>query len=212
MLPVLFISVIILIIIILFVFPQFSPIPYYPSNMKDKENILKALSLKNGQAIIDLGAGDGVVVFEAAYESWKRKRDTKFVALEINPMLVAILWVKWLLHPNRKNIKIVWGDMFKIDYLSLRARAKQSRTKIAASSGFAETPRNDICVTFYLYISPWLIEKVVSRIQKHLPNSSFVSYFYPIKSLKKKEKILKGIHNTYYYPSSFKMASGVSTT
>ena len=186
------VCIIILTIIILFAFPQFSPIPYFPSNMKDKENILKALSLKNDQTIIDLGAGDGVVVFEAAYESWKRKLDTKFVALEINPMLVAILLVKWLLHPNRKNIKIVWGDMF-----SINLKFKILKLKL---------------VTFYLYISPWLIEKVISRIQKQLPNSSFVSYYYPIKSLKKKEKMLKGVHNTYYYPSSFKIASGESTT
>ncbi|MBI4973174.1 class I SAM-dependent methyltransferase [Candidatus Roizmanbacteria bacterium] len=189
----------VLIIITLFAFPQFSPIPYFPSNMKDKENILKALSLKNDLTIIDLGAGDGVVVFEAANESWKKKLNTKFVALEINPVLIGILWVKWLLHPNRKNIKIVWGDMFKVDYLSLRAQAKQSRTKIATSSGSAETPRNDTQTIFYLYISPWLIEKVISRIQKQLPNSYFVSYFYPIKSLKKKEKMLKGVHNTYSY-------------
>lgn len=185
------IGIIILAVIILFSFPQFSAIPYFPSNMKDKENILKALSLKNGQTIIDLGAGDGVVVLEAAYESWRRKLNTKFVALEINPVLIGILYVKWLLHPNRKNIKIVWGDMFKLNYQRLTTDDRR-------------------LTTFYLYISPWLIEKIISRIQKQLPNSSFVSYFYPIKSLQEKEIVLKGIHNTYYYSSSLRMAPGVS--
>lgn len=189
--------IIILGIIILFAFPQFSPVPYFPSNMKDKKNILKALSLKNNQMVIDLGAGDGVVVYEAAYESWKRKFNTKFVALEINPVLIVVLYMKWLFHPNRKNIRIMWGDMFKI--------ATSSLTAIG-------TPRNDMNITFYLYISPWLIDKVISRIQKQLPNSLFVSYFYPIKSLRKKEKVLRGVHNTYYYSSSFKISSGESTT
>ena len=189
-----FILIVILGVIILFSFPQFSPIPYFPSNMKDRENILKALSLEKDQTVIDLGAGDGVVVFEAAYESWRRKLNTKFITLEINPVLIGILWAKWLLHPNRKNIRIVWGDMFKIDYLSLPRLY----------------PRNDMNITFYLYISPWLIEKVISRIQKQLPGSLFISYYYPIKSLKKKEKVLKGVHNTYYYPRSFKIADGVS--
>lgn len=184
-------GVVILGVIILFTFPQFSPIPYFPSNMKDKESILKALSLKNNQTVIDLGAGDGVVVFEAAYESWRRKLNTEFMALEINPVLIGILWLKWLLHPNRMNIRIVWGDIFSFNFKSQISNFK--------------------FITFYLYISPWLIEKVISRIKKQLPNSSFVSYFYPIKSLQKKEKVLKGIHNTYYYPSSFKMASGEST-
>lgn len=186
---------IIIFVIILFSFPQFSPIPYFPSNMKDKENILKALSLKNNQTIVDLGAGDGVVVYEAAYESWRRNLNTKFVALEINPVLVVILCLKWCLHPNRQNIRIMWGDMFKI--------ATSSTTAIG-------TPRNDMGVTFYLYISPWLIEKAVSRIQKQLPASSFVSYFYPIKSLRKKEKVLRGVHNTYYYSSSFNISPGAS--
>ena len=39
--------------------------------------MLKALSLKNGQIIIDLGAGDGVIIFETAYESMKQKLNTK---------------------------------------------------------------------------------------------------------------------------------------
>ena len=57
--------------------------------MKDRENILKALSLEKDQTVIDLGAGDGVVVFEAAYESWRRKLNTKFITLEINPVLIG---------------------------------------------------------------------------------------------------------------------------
>lgn len=187
------ISTVMLFIIALFAFPQFSPIPYYPSNMKDKKNILKALSLKNNQTIVDLGAGDGVVVFEAAYESWRRKLDTKFLGIEINPVLIVILYLKWILHPNRKNIRIIWGDMFKLNYQRL-------------------TTDDQRLTTFYLYISPWLIEKVISRIQKQLPHSSFVSYFYPIKSLGKEEVVLKGVHNTYCYPSNFNIPSGESTT
>ena len=50
--------------------------------MKDRENILKALSLEKDQTVIDLGAGDGVVIFEAAYESWRRNLDTKVLALK----------------------------------------------------------------------------------------------------------------------------------
>lgn len=191
-------------IIILFSFPQFSPIPYFPSNMKDKENILKALSLKNNQTIIDLGAGDGVVVFEAAYESWRRKLNTKFMALEINPVLIGILWLKWLLHPNRTKIRIVWGDMFKIRFRLViggsHARGPDTRAVTTSTGGKSMTDRiYNQRITFYLYISPWLIEKIISRIQKQLPGSSFVSYFYPIKSLKKREKVLRGLHNVYVY-------------
>ena len=57
--------------------------------------------------------------------------------------------------------------------------------------------RNDI--TIYLYISPWLLEKTVSKIKKNINKFSLVSYFYPIKSLKKREKIIKGRNNIYIY-------------
>ena len=174
------IVVLFLFIIILFSFPQFSPIPYFPSNMKDKKQILKGLMVRDDQLIIDLGAGDGVVVFEASYEALKHKLNTTFIALEINPILIGIIWIKWLFHPNRKNIKIIWGDMFTINFNRL-------------------TSNDQRLTTFYLYISPWLIERVISRIKTQLPLSQFVSYYYPIKSLKKKERILKGIHNTYLY-------------
>ncbi len=171
--------IIILCIIALFSFPQFSPIPYFPSNMKDKEIILAGLNIKNDQTIFDLGAGDGVVIFEAAYEALKHRLNTRFVALEINPILITLMYIKWLLHPNRKNVKIVWGDMFKIKFKSQMSNVKR--------------------ITFYLYISPWLIEKVITRIKKQIPHAQYVSYYYPIKSLKKKEVIREGVHTLYLY-------------
>lgn len=171
-------------LIILFSFPQFSPIPYYPSNMKDKKLILKALNMKNDQIIIDLGAGDGAVVFEAAKVSKRQGLSTRFIALEINPVLIVILYFRWLFHPNKKQISIVWGDMFVIDY------KKQISTDLA---------RLKPIITFYLYISPWLIEKAIKPIQKQIPACQLVSYYYPIKSLKQKEKMLAGIHNIYIY-------------
>ena len=173
--------IVIISVIALFSFPRFSPIPYFPSNMKDRENILKALSLKNSQTIIDLGAGDGVVVFEAACKSWRRGLDTRYIALEINPILVAIMWVKWFFHPNKKNIRIVWGNMFEFNFKNV--------------TGYM------LHVTCYLYISPWLIEKVISRIKKQLPHAQFVSYYYSIKSMKGRENVLKGVHDVYIYLS-----------
>lgn len=169
--------VILFAVIIIFAFPQFSPIPYYPSNMKDKTLILKALGLKNGQTIVDLGAGDGVVVFEAAKAALDRNLDTRFVALEINPVLLGIMHLRRLFHPNRKNIRIAGGDMFTADYRRWGTRG----------------------MTYYLYISPWLIEKVIARIREQVPGARFVSYFYPVKSLGYKEKKTAGVHGVYIY-------------
>lgn len=107
----------IFVVLILFSFPCFSPIPYYPSNKKDLPFIIKAVNLKNDQVIIDLGAGDGVVIFAAASNaiSLPKKLNTQFIAVEINPVLIFIMHLRRLFHPNRKNIKIVWADMFKVN-------------------------------------------------------------------------------------------------
>lgn len=174
---------ILIFIIVIFAFPKFSPIPYFPTNYKDLPLIIKALKLSNNQTVFDLGAGDGIVIFSAASQAYKLKLNTKFIAVEINPVLLLIMHIRCLLHPNRKNIKIVWDDMFKIKYQRLITDNRQ-------------------LTTFYLYISPWLIEKIISQIKTQLPQAKFVSYYYPIKSLKIYEKKIQGVHNVYCYETA----------
>ena len=171
-------TVLIFAVIILFSFPQFSPIPYFPTNNKDLELIVKTLKLKNNQALFDLGAGDGTVIFAAANEARKLKLNTLFVAVEMNPVLVFILQIKKLFNSNRKNIKIVWSDMFKVNLKDIAGK-KES--------------------LFYLYVSPKFLEKIYSFIKKSIPNSSIVSYMYPIKSAKKIYSKTTGKNFVYRY-------------
>lgn len=161
--------------LLLFSSPRFSPVPYFPTNKKDLPLIIKALRLKNNQTIIDFGAGDGIVISEAAKVSLQQKLNTRFVAIEINPILVFILYFRCLFHTNRKNIKIVYGDFFK-------AALQQYNN-----------------VTIYLYISPWLIDKLIKNLKLKNKNFNLVSYMYPSKHFKNKEKIIKGLHNIYVY-------------
>lgn len=171
--------ILILFVIIIFSFPQFSPIPYFPSNKKDLSKIIKALKLKNRQTIIDLGAGDGLVVFESARDAYQRRLDTKFVALDINPILVSIMLVRRFFHPNKKNIRVVLGDMFKKDFVNL----KDIKTS----------------VTIYLYISPWYLEKVITNVKSSIKKFSIVSYMYKVPSLKAKEKEVLGKNSIFLY-------------
>jgi len=190
-----------LFIISLFSSEKFSPIPYFPTNKKDIPAIIKALKLRNDQIIFDLGAGDGIVIFEAAKKAINL--NTQFVAIDINPVLILIMHLRRLLHPNRKNIKIIWNDMFKINLdviakLSLNSDSEAlPKLKQSNEKRLLRFARNDI--TIYLYISPWLLEKTVSKIKKNVNKFSLVSYFYPIKSLKKREKIIKGRNTIYVY-------------
>jgi len=170
------------VIIIIFSFPRFSPIPYFPSNGKDIPLILTALSLKRYQTIIDLGAGDGIVIFKAAEKALQNKLDTQFIAIEINPVLLLVLHIRRLFHPNRKNIHIIKKDMFSMSYTNLT------------------NSTNSTNLTFYIYISPWFIEKTVTNISKQMSNFELVSYFYQVKCLPKyKEELKEGVHKVYSY-------------
>jgi len=175
----------IFVIIIIFSFPQFSPVPYFPSNIKDMSLILKALNVRANQTIIDLGAGDGVVIFEASQQAFKKKYNTQFYAIEINPVLLLILHVRRLFHANRKNIHIINKDMFTLNYSRL-IPAKQSLLQ-----------QN---TTFYLYISPWFIEKTVINIASQINKFDLVSYFYQVKFLPKHtESRENGVHSVFSY-------------
>lgn len=182
-----FLFVLIISIIIIFSFPHFSPIPYFPSNGKDIPLILQALLIRNNQTIIDLGAGDGIVIFKAASEALQNKFNTKFIAIEINPILLLILHIRRLLHPNRKNIRIVKKDMFILNYSELLSADLTGSTDLTDS-------------TFYIYISPWFIEKTIENIKKQIKNFDLISYFYQVKCLPDyKEKVKIGIHRICSY-------------
>ena len=88
-----YIVIISLVFLIIFIFSSktLSPIPYFPSQSVDLPKIIKALDLKNNQTVVDLGAGDGLVIFSAAQEAKRQSLNTQFVAVEINPVLIFIL-------------------------------------------------------------------------------------------------------------------------
>lgn len=182
---ILYFILLVLLISIIFLFssPKLSPIPYFPSQPIDIPLIVKALNLKNNQTVFDLGAGDGIVIFKAAQQSYKQKLSTKFIAVEINPALILILYLRRLFHPNKKNIKIVRDDIFKMDFSSHLYRQGNALS----------------LPTFYLYISPWFLEKTIKNCKLKIGNFSVVSYMYPIKSLKKKESIMQGKNKIFIY-------------
>lgn len=170
-----------LVFLIIFIFSSktFSPIPYFPSQPVDLPKIVRVFDLRSNQTVVDLGAGDGIVIFRAAQEAYRLKLDTQFIAVEINPVLILILYLRRFFHSNRKNIRIVRDDIFKMDLKRYTLYVKR--------------------YTFYLYISPWYLEKTISNIKKQIEKFSVVSYMYPIKSLKDKQKIIEGKNKIFIY-------------
>ena len=175
----LIIGALLLIVIVIFAFPQFSPVPYFPSNYGDKKLILSSLNLQNKQTVIDLGAGDGWIIFEAARITLSKKLNTQFIATEINPFLLIILYCKYFFHPNKKNIQIKYFDIFKHNYQSL-------------------ITNHQSLITFYLYLSPWLIQKIEEKIQTLKTKKTIIAYYYPLKK-RKPTQVAKGINSIYLY-------------
>ncbi len=163
----------------LFSFKKFSPIPYFPTQKTDISLIIKSFNLKNNQTIIDFGAGDGIVIFQAAKKAFEKNLNVQFIAIEINPMLILILHLRRLYNSNKKNIKIVLADMFKIKLNSLIYKTTNS-------------------LTFYIYISPWLIDRLIKNIKKQTKKFNLISYMYQVNSLKLK-KIIKGKNKIFIY-------------
>lgn len=176
---------VIFLLIFYFFSSQYSPIPYFPSNMRDLPMIVESMQLQNDQQIFDLGAGDGTVIFALAKDANRRKLNTVFVAIDINPVLCAIMWLKKLFHPHRKYIHIVCGDIFEINYSKW---ISQSQTvKVGAPQ-----------VSFFIYISPWFTKRVAQIVGSLKVKSRLISYFYPVEGLKN-PAIKSGLHDLFIY-------------
>ncbi|XP_051162744.1 ATP synthase subunit C lysine N-methyltransferase [Leptopilina boulardi] len=81
-------------------------LPYVPATTKQVDNILKALSGRNG-TLIDLGSGDGRIVVAAA------KSGFKAYGIELNPCLIAYSKVLALTKGLSSNASFFRGDLWK---------------------------------------------------------------------------------------------------
>ncbi len=159
---------------------KLSPIPFFPTHSNDLPQIIDALHLQNDQIVYDLGAGTGTVIFSAAAEAKKRGLNTKFVAIDINFILTAIMHLKRLFHPNKKHIQIVTADLFKYDY------------KKPKSKDYSQT-------TYYMYVSPWYTDPMAQLIKDAGTKAHIVSYYYPIKKVLKQKNHIAAGHDIYMY-------------
>lgn len=163
--------------LLFFILPSLSSVPYFPSNHKDAEPIIDSLASTKPHIMVDLGAGDGWVLFKAATQMKEQSLSTRFIAVEINPLLCAILYVRRLFHPNRKNIQIIRTDLFTFHI------------------GQYVSQKENVCI--YVYISPWMLKQAIQNIRSQIPKARIVSYMYPLNE--KAKRVAVGIHKTYTY-------------
>jgi SAM-dependent methyltransferase len=82
--------------------------PYLPTLQRNKETALDLLNLKAGQTMLELGCGDGRVLAAAA------KRGISAVGIELNPLLVAVSWLRTRRY--RTQVRIIWGSYFSVQW------------------------------------------------------------------------------------------------
>lgn len=97
--PILILVVLTLIIVGIFLVTSLTGAPYVPTLRKDFEKALKnLLKLGKNDLLIDLGAGDGVILDVAS------KTGAKALGIELNPILATIIRFRFRKKPN-VNVK-----------------------------------------------------------------------------------------------------------
>lgn len=83
--------------------------PWVPARAKDKKSILRALGLRSGEKLYDLGCGDGWLSVEAG------RTGVKVVGYEISLPLFMWAWIKSRLMSGTERPKIKFGDFWHAD-------------------------------------------------------------------------------------------------
>lgn len=86
--------------------------PYVPSKTLAAKQMMKFAHLSKGTRVIDLGSGDGKLLFEAA------SLGATAVGYEINPFLVAFTNTKSFFSPYRTRVHAVWKNFWHADISS----------------------------------------------------------------------------------------------
>lgn len=153
------------------------------------------LGNRSHDVIVDLGAGTGTVIFPLAERAHEDKLRTRFIGVEIHPLLVLIMQIKRLFHPNKKNISVVRQDMLKANFKKF---IKKSQSTIHLDLvGVNNKPP---AIMIYLYIGNKVIEQLKKQFTLLPRNTIIVSYMYAIPGWEKRlTKTVKGIHPLYLY-------------
>lgn len=128
-----------------FALSMFNEVPFVPSVTKISHEALKLLDIKDGDRFIDIGAGNGKIVFQA-YNQYSKKAE--YTGMELNGALVNQSKFTKLLKFNPKNLHFLKGDAFKYNY-------------------------NDYNKV-YLYMTTSVTSDLLFKLEKELPKGSKV--------------------------------------
>lgn len=124
--------------------------PFVPSTPHVAESMIRLAHIKPDMKVYDLGSGEGRLLFLAA------KNGATAIGLEINPLLVLFTYLKILLSPYRKRVRVQWKNLWKADL-------------------------RDADVVF-IYLLPWRMEQLEQILKTQLKKGTLVvsnSFMFP---------------------------------
>jgi SAM-dependent methyltransferase len=80
--------------------------PYVPSKSKSAKRMIELAHITKGTRVIDLGSGDGKLLFLAA------SYGAIATGYEINPFLVLFTNIKAFFSPHRTHIRAIWKNFW----------------------------------------------------------------------------------------------------
>ena len=87
-----------------------SAAPWLPTKPKDRQHLLDHLKLEPGQKVIDLGCGDGSLLFAVA----RKYPEAKCVGYDISLLPLFLGWSRKILKPRLyKHVSLRFGNLFK---------------------------------------------------------------------------------------------------
>ena len=94
---------------IFFAIDFFLDLPYVATQKHKIETIIKLAKIKKGETVVDLGSGDGRLLFAAA------EREAKAIGYELNPFLVLISRFHAQLKGLSENVMVHRQNFWKAD-------------------------------------------------------------------------------------------------
>lgn len=84
-----------------------SAAPYLPTRKKQRQALLDELSLRGDEVVLDLGSGDGSLLFELE----QQYPGLQLTGFEISLLPLLIAWVRkaW----KRSNVHLYWKNLFR---------------------------------------------------------------------------------------------------
>ena len=83
---------------------------YQPTPARVVRRMLELAEVHPGDALYDLGAGTGAIVFAAA-----RQYGARVIGVEVEPIRVLILRLRRFWGGPRDRVSIEWGNIFEVD-------------------------------------------------------------------------------------------------